>query len=127
MVSAQLANARTCYDHLAGRLGVAITDAMIAAGLVDDGLALTQEGFGWLRDQLGVDLTVPGRSRRPVSRSCLDWTERRPHLAGAAGAAVCGQFFARGWIERAAGRAVVITPAGERALAQLQQAREIRH
>lgn len=117
MASPQLANARTCYDHLAGRLGVRVTDAMVQAGLLaaGDGLALTEPGLDWLR---AAGLMAPGRSSRPVARSCLDWTERRPHLAGAAGAAICERFFAEGWIQRAgSGRAVLITESGERALA----------
>jgi hypothetical protein len=80
-----LARAPTCYDHLAGRLGVAIADAMIDRGLLS-GWALTARGTAWLAD-LGVDVGPPA-SRRPMVRPCLDWTERRPHLAGALGAAL---------------------------------------
>ena len=111
-----LARGRTCYDHLAGTLGVSITDAMTDRGLIswDSGLVLTAEGSAWL-DRLGVELPAPSR-RAPV-RSCLDWTERRPHLAGSVGAGLCGLAFAAGWIRRiGTGRAVALTDAGDRAL-----------
>ena len=76
-----LARGRTCYDHLAGTLGVSITEAMTERGLIswDSGLVLTTAGSAWL-DRHGVEL--PARTRRPPVRSCLDWTERRPHIAG---------------------------------------------
>lgn len=112
-----MARARTCYDHLAGRLGVAITEAMTERGLLrqDTGFALTDEGLRWFGEQ-GMTLTRQG-SRRPLVRGCLDWTERKPHLAGAAGAALCRHAFAAGWCVRiGSGRAVKVTPEGERAL-----------
>lgn len=115
-----LARARTCYDHLAGRLGVAITEAMTRRGLLDweQGLALTGDGEGWFAD-LGVKIKVPRATRRPRVRPCLDWTERRPHLAGAAGAALCAHAFENGWIIRiGTGRAVALTGAGQSALEQ---------
>jgi DNA-binding transcriptional ArsR family regulator len=111
-----LARARTCYDHLAGALGVAITQAMTVRGLLDwePGLALTSGGADWLAS-LGVK--VQPAARRPLVRPCLDWTERRPHLAGAAGAALCAHAFDNGWITRiGSGRAVALTPAGRTAL-----------
>ncbi|MER7397635.1 helix-turn-helix domain-containing protein [Streptomyces sp. NPDC000151] len=111
-----LAHARTCYDHLAGAVGVAITDAMTERGLLDwqHGLQLTGDGAAWL-GVLGI--TVPNGTRRPSVRSCLDWTERRPHLAGAVGAALCRHAFDAGWITRiGTTRAVAVTPTGRRAL-----------
>ncbi|MFF0296497.1 ArsR/SmtB family transcription factor [Kitasatospora sp. NPDC004614] len=115
---AELARARTCYDHLAGALGVTVTDAMTARGLLDDrhGLALTQAGTDWLA---GAGISVaPGR--RAAVRACLDYTERRPHLAGAVGAALCGHALTAGWVERRPdSRAVRVTAAGERALDDL--------
>jgi len=117
-----LARARTCYDHLAGRLGARITDAMTGAGLLDQaaGFAVTPAGLAWLESELGVDVTALTAARRPVARSCLDWTERRPHLGGAAGAAVCERFFAHGWIVRVgSARAVRVTAAGQQALLRL--------
>ncbi|GAA2734860.1 winged helix-turn-helix domain-containing protein [Actinocorallia aurantiaca] len=114
------AGARTCYDHLAGRLGVALSDAMIDRGLVadDSGLAVTPEGRAWLADALGY--RHPAGTRRPLVRSCLDWTERRPHLAGALGAALCAAALERQWVRRVgSGRAVKVTPAGGEAFREL--------
>ncbi|MCU7821337.1 ArsR/SmtB family transcription factor [Kitasatospora sp. DSM 101779] len=111
-----LAHARTCYDHLAGTVGVAITDAMTAKGLLDwtQGLRLTADGELWLGT---AGVTVPSVSRRPAVRPCLDWTERRPHLAGAVGAALCRHALAEGWVTRiGTSRAVAVTPAGRRIL-----------
>jgi len=111
-----LARARTCYDHLAGTLGVAVTDAMTRCGLLEvgRGVALTDSGTGWFT-ALGIPL--PSASRRPLVRLCVDWTERRPHLAGAAGAALCGHAMASAWITRiGTGRAVALTDAGRDAL-----------
>ncbi len=106
---AALARGRTCYDHLAGALGVGVTDAMLARGLLDD-WTVTAAGRAWLAD-LSVD--VPRGGRRPFVRSCLDWTERRPHLAGAVGAALCRRCFDTGWVERiGSGRAVRLTASG---------------
>lgn len=115
--SRALARARTCYDHLAGALGVAITTAMTDRGLLDweQGLTLTDEGTAWL-DGLGIVLPPPTGTRRPPVRSCLDWTERRPHLAGTVGVAVCRHAFDAGWITRiGTGRAVSVTDTGRSA------------
>lgn len=114
-----LAYARTCYDHLAGRLGVLMYDALLADGRLDrsSGLALTSEGWAWAAE-LGVPVHALRTARRPVVRDCLDWTERRPHLAGALGAALCRCFTDRGWITPGAGRAVRLTPTGRTALAE---------
>jgi DNA-binding transcriptional ArsR family regulator len=120
--SAAMARGRTCYDHLAGRLGVALTDAMTREGMLDQstGFALTAEGVGWLGATLGRDMATLGSSRRPLVRPCLDWTERRPHLAGAAGAALCQHFLDRRWVVRIGSqRAVRVTPEGAAALLAL--------
>jgi DNA-binding transcriptional ArsR family regulator len=103
--------ARSCYDHLAGALGVAVTEALCAAG------ALGAADLG-LRDgapfaALGVDPAALGGGRRPLTRSCVDWSERRPHLAGALGAALLGALLDDGWlVRRPHGRAVAVTPRG---------------
>ncbi|MGC4816336.1 ArsR/SmtB family transcription factor [Micromonospora sp. DT63] len=116
--SAALAYARTCYDHLAGRLGVLLYDALLADGRLDrsSGLALTPDGWAWAAG-LGVPVDVLRAARRPVVRDCLDWTERRPHLAGALGAALRRRFAELGWITQGTGRAVRLTPIGRAALA----------
>lgn len=115
---AALAYARTCYDHLAGRLGVLVHDALLRGGLLDraGGLALTPAGIAWCAD-LGLPVAQLRSARRPLLRDCLDWTERRPHLSGALGAALCDRLFALGWLARGTGRAVRLTPAGGPALA----------
>lgn len=110
----RLRTARTCYDHLAGRLGVALADSLAARGHVvldDDGGEVTETGAR-LFDKVGVDLAGAGKRRR-FCRPCLDWSERRPHLGGAVGAALAQRCFDLGWIERVKdSRAVAITPHG---------------
>ena len=115
-----MARGRTCYDHLAGRLGVAVLDALVDRDLIAlrRGVALTEAGQRWLAD-LGVDVDDLARQRRPLLRTCLDWTERRPHLAGAVGAAVCTRFTDEGWVERGTSRTVRVTDSGSRALRRL--------
>ncbi|PXX56543.1 ArsR family transcriptional regulator [Nocardia tenerifensis] len=118
-VAAALARGRTCYDHLAGRVGVAITDAMTAKSLVDQngGFALTEAGLAWLTGPLGVEPAALRATRRPLARPCLDWTERRTHLGGAAGAQLCRRLHDLNWITRVGtGRAIRVTPEGESAL-----------
>lgn len=111
--------ARTCYDHLAGQLGVALTDALERQGVLqnaDAGWQVTDRGEARLRD-LGVELSELREVRRPLLRQCLDWTERRPHLAGALGAAIATRLLELGWIVRVPGsRAVAVTPVGARHL-----------
>ncbi len=114
--------ARTCYDHLAGRLGVGLTEALVARdALVLRGAAydLTASGESLLAD-LGVDVASARGRRRAFTRACLDWTERRPHLAGALGAALADALLEAGWVERRpADRGLRVTPAGRRGLARL--------
>ncbi|MFV5996104.1 ArsR/SmtB family transcription factor [Streptomyces sp. NPDC056231] len=110
-----LARARLCYDHLAGTVALAITDAMVERGLLEWGPepGLTGKGALWLAE---TGITVPAGSRRPPVRSCLDWTERRPHLAGAVGAALCAHALTTGWMTRiGTTRALLVTPAGRKA------------
>ena len=117
--------ARTCYDHLAGQLAVEITDSLIEAGrieLASDGGILTDEGSRFMRD-LGVDVDAAHHrpssrgTRRTFCRPCLDWSERRFHIGGRLGAAMCECYLDKGWIRRAAGsRAVIVTPQGRQAI-----------
>jgi DNA-binding transcriptional ArsR family regulator len=114
-----MARGRTCYDHLAGRLGITVTDALTARGLLlqDTGFALTDAGLRWYE---GAGIALDRKGRRPLARACLDWTERRPHLAGVAGAALCRHALDAGWCVRIGSeRAVKVTATGERALAEL--------
>ena len=114
--------ARTCYDHLAGRLGTALADRLNDLGLVilgDGGALVTEEGRGFL-DGLGLRFPESGESRRPLCRACLDWSERRPHLAGRLGAALLTCSLERGWIVRIPdSRAVTITDAGSKGFAMV--------
>ncbi|WP_018259814.1 ArsR/SmtB family transcription factor [Methylobacterium sp. WSM2598] len=115
---ARLRLARTCYDHIAGRLGVALAEALAAAGwieIAEEAGLVTPTGLARLT-ALGVALPAPGRARgAPLCRPCLDWSERRPHLAGRLGAALCAHGLDQGWIRREAGsRALLITPEGRR-------------
>jgi DNA-binding transcriptional ArsR family regulator len=118
-MDAAIRDARTCYDHLAGRLGVALADRLIERGHLeplDADFRVTQGGEAFLI-RLGIDLDAARRQRRAFARQCIDWSERRPHVAGALGAALADRFFERGWIARQRdGRAVTVTPAGKRAL-----------
>ncbi|MET9629310.1 winged helix-turn-helix domain-containing protein [Lentzea sp. NPDC006480] len=112
--SEAMARGRTCYDHLAGKLGIALKAGLLELGVVTSELAITPSGLVWLKE-LGFE-----PSQRQVSRACLDWTERVPHLAGAAGAHLCDVFFTRGWTKRiGTTRAVVLTPAGEQGWREL--------
>ncbi len=116
-----LRTARTCYDHFAGRLGVGIADALIDRGCVEldgDGGTVTDAGQVFLHG-FGA-AAVPGkRSKRLFCRPCLDWSERRPHLAGAVGIAIACRCFELGWVRKVDGsRAVAITPAGQQGLRQ---------
>jgi DNA-binding transcriptional ArsR family regulator len=122
MASTAMARARTCYDHLAGRLGVAVVDGMTAAGLLrqDTGFAVTDDGIAWLEGKVGLDLSAARAARRPFARPCLDFTERRPHLAGSVGAVLCRHFLDAGWVARiGTQRAVRVTDTGQRALLDL--------
>ncbi|WP_460447969.1 ArsR/SmtB family transcription factor [Alsobacter sp. SYSU BS001988] len=120
-----LRRARTCYDHLAGRVAVGMAQSMADRGHCEfgpDGAAMTPGGLAFLRD-LGVVLEADGaparRRARVFCRPCLDWTERKPHIAGRVGAALCEACFAQGWMRRLPGtRALDVTPAGRRALAR---------
>jgi DNA-binding transcriptional ArsR family regulator len=111
--------ARSCYDHLAGVLGVAVREALTGAGwlLADTGGYRTSAtGDTWFA-QMGIAVGELRRGRRPFAKSCLDWSERRPHLAGALGAALFSRWLALGWLARVPkSRALRLTLKGRRAL-----------
>lgn len=113
---------RTCYDHLAGQVGLAVTDSLTQHGhLEPDGARdwkLTPSGDLFCQ-RLGVDLgSARASASRHFARQCLDWSERRPHIAGALGSAIADTFFKKGWAERLRrGRTVRLTGSGRRALA----------
>lgn len=105
--------ARTCYDHLAGTLGVLLTDTLLEKGFIAGaGFEVTTGGEAWLRS-LDIDVDALRRAQRALSRPCLDWSERRDHLAGAVGAAIAGALIDRGWLVRIDGtRALRLTVRG---------------
>lgn len=115
-----LRRARTCYDHIAGRLGLALADSMQECGhivLADGAGILTPAGTRFLAE-FGMDLGS-SPTRRPLCRTCLDWSERRPHLAGRLGAALLTRLLDLKWIARTPdSRALRITKAGESGLAR---------
>ncbi|MEQ6853384.1 ArsR/SmtB family transcription factor [Lysinibacillus capsici] len=111
-----LQDARTCYDHLAGKLGVQLTESMLNAGyltLEGKQFVLTDEGILFFTT-FGIDLTALKRKRRSFSHACLDWSERRYHLAGALGCELLNQFFNLGWLLRVPSiRAIKVTEKGK--------------
>jgi DNA-binding transcriptional ArsR family regulator len=111
--------ARICYDHLAGRLGVTVTDAMVRRRLLKPAgrdFLLTAPGERFL-GRLGVDVGTARRERRVFARQCLDWSERRPHLAGSLGAAVARRCLHLRWVHHVAEeRTLALTPQGWRGL-----------
>ncbi len=128
--AAALAEARTCYDHLAGRAGVELLDGMLRRGLLEEKSGRTDHGdTSSLRFEVtgagtkelgsfGLNLLQLRRSRRHFAGTCIDWTQRRRHLNGALAAAITSRLFELGWIERGQRRrSVRVTPAGIEGLA----------
>jgi hypothetical protein len=117
-VGEELSRGRTCYDHFAGRLGIGIHDALVAGGhlnVADGGYGLSASGEAVFA-ALGVDPALL-RGRRAALRPCLDWSERKPHLAGSLAAALACRCFETGWVRRKKdSRAVVLTEEGRAAL-----------
>jgi DNA-binding transcriptional ArsR family regulator len=115
----ELSAARICYDHLAGRLAVELTEFFTAREylvIADEGAEVTEAGARFLA-AFGIDLSALSSARRRFCRLCLDWTERRPHLAGALGAALTKRCFDLAWTERMKhSRAVIVTAPGKRGL-----------
>ena len=115
---AALREARICYDHLAGEAGVALFSALTEKGFLVDGEspALTERGRHWFAD-FGITVADLEKARRPLCRHCLDWSERRHHLAGALGSAILDELLRRDWLRRAGGRVLQFTPKGRKAFA----------
>ncbi len=116
-----LRRARVCYNHLAGELGVQMFDSLKQRGFVkeaEDELGLTQAGQNFTT-ALGIDLSALQSNRRPLCKSCLDWSARRSHLAGSLGTALLDHFYDSGWAAREEGtRIVTFTKSGEVAFAK---------
>lgn len=107
--------ARTCYDHMAGRLALAVADSLVREGYVilADGAGIVTDDGRRFFSAFGIDLETL-RSKRPLCRTCLDWSERRPHIAGQLGAALLDAVLERGWVARSPeSRALRLTRAGE--------------
>jgi DNA-binding transcriptional ArsR family regulator len=109
--------ARSCYDHLAGHLGVQLTWSLVALGYLattDNGFALRNKGRSAFA-KFGINVDQMLTSRRRLARQCLDWSERRPHLGGALGASLLSRLYELGWLRRDKHtRAVFVTPGGRR-------------
>jgi len=112
--------ARSCYDHLAGQVGVAVTDALVAMGhivLTDEGGEVTSSGERFL-SAFGVDLRP--RTRRIFCQPCLDWSERRYHIKGLVGARILDRLLELGWLKRVSGgRALRLTSSGRTGLSEI--------
>jgi len=110
---------RTCYDHLAGKVGVAIMEALLRQKLIvyrDKEMDVTSRGVEWFAE-LGIDCGEVRQQRRAFAKACLDWTERRHHLAGSLGAALLEKMLEAHWLRRTdRSRAVVLTARGRQAL-----------
>jgi DNA-binding transcriptional ArsR family regulator len=119
-----LRRARMCYDHLAGTVGVALADALADRGVLvaqDRGYAVTAAAPAVL-EQIGVRIEQLERRRRPLARRCMDWSERRHHLAGSLGAAVTSRLIELDWLRLAEGSRIVrLTPTGRRGLGEWLQ------
>ncbi len=108
--------ARTCYDHLAGKLAVELVTAMKEQGVLASGqkeFIVTEDGTGWLRE-FGIEVDELKRQRRAFARKCLDWSERQHHLAGALGSALLQELLKRKWLIRRSERVVGVTLDGRR-------------
>jgi len=118
----ELNAARICYFHLAGRLAVDLTDALTVREYIiigDDAAEFTPAGTRFLAE-FGIDLPALSSARRRFCKICIDWTERRPHIAGPVGAALTKRYFDLGWIERVTdSRAVIVTAAGKRGFSDI--------
>lgn len=112
-----LRKARVCYDHLAGELGVMAYDSLVRNALLEispQGIGPSAAGIGWFKG-VGIDPEAASRQRRTLCRPCMDWSERRYHLAGTLGAALLSRVYDLGWAKRdRASRVIRFTAAGER-------------
>jgi len=112
----ELTKARTCYDHLAGKLGVRLTENLMEKGIITNTgntFVITQKGEKWFND-MGIGLDILRKQKRKLAYPCLDWSERKHHLAGALGSALLQVFLDKNWIKRKGNsRAIILTPTGE--------------
>lgn len=119
--SRALRHARTCYDHIAGEVGVGLTERLLALRMIErsgQDFIVTPQGHNRFR-RFGIDVDNVQKGRRHLARQCLDWSERRHHIAGALGSAITDRLFELEWIARLpGGRAVRVTDAGRKGLAE---------
>lgn len=112
---------RTCYDHLAGKVGVLVTDSLIKQGILhkaDNRFDITRRGEKWFA-QMSIDIDQLKQERRTFARACLDWSERRHHLAGSLGASLLNMMLSSGWLRRTRqSRSVLVTAEGRKAIRQ---------
>jgi DNA-binding transcriptional ArsR family regulator len=117
-----LRKARVCYDHLAGELGVSAFESLLAGGVFArsaDGVRLTETGISWFAE-LGIDTAALAGQRRTLCRPCMDWSERRQHLAGALGCALLSRVCELKWAKREKGSRVIrFTPRGQQSFVNL--------
>jgi DNA-binding transcriptional ArsR family regulator len=110
---------RTCYDHIAGKTGVAVTDALLKQKIItasNNNFELTSKGKKWFLE-MDIDTDELQQQRRSFLRPCLDWSERRYHIAGALAAALLDKMFQQDWVRRVKNsRAVVVTAKGQKNL-----------
>jgi DNA-binding transcriptional ArsR family regulator len=119
-----LRKARVCYNHLAGELGVQLYESLAHHRHIreeGDDVTLTDKGAGFVR-AFGIEIDLLEQTRRPLCRSCLDWSARRTHLAGTLGVALLDRFYELGWAKRVDGsRIVMFSPQGEKSFHQTFQ------
>ncbi|GAA1869511.1 ArsR/SmtB family transcription factor [Brevibacterium marinum] len=112
-----LLEARTCYKHIAGRFGIQLFAALSANWWIDDSVTVTDSGRESIAEAWGIEVPTVPKSSRPVTRACLDWTERRSHLGGWLGDELCREFIDRTWIvRRPNSRSLRLTSAGRERL-----------
>jgi predicted transcriptional regulator len=115
----QVRHARTCYDHLAGALGVKVTEALLKMEVIvlkDEEFIVTEQGKKWFFE-FGINIEEANKKRRIFAKPCLDWSERRYHISGWLGSAIANRFFDQAWITRAKeNRSVQLTQLGTKAL-----------
>ncbi|SHG79627.1 DNA-binding transcriptional regulator, ArsR family [Chryseolinea serpens] len=120
--SGRIKYCRTCYDHLAGKVGVAITDKLVSLKIIEasgQDFAITNSGMKWF-DRLDISIPELRQSKRALARKCLDWSEKRPHISGAVGAALANKLFDLKWLQRVkSSRIVSVTPLGQKKIYDL--------
>lgn len=118
----QIKYCRTCYDHLAGKVGVSITDKLLSKKIIEvtkDDFLISKRGVKWF-DTLDIPIQELQQGKRVLARKCIDWSERRPHLAGAVGAAFANRLFDLKWLQRTKNsRIVSVTPLGQQKIYDL--------